>query len=159
MKMSNLRTVIADVALIVSLVFVGFEVHQNTEIARGQARQDLAALNQEWLAMMSQDVELNELWGRAFGSKAQLTATERNRVFFLVLLNLRRMENVFLQHEEGLVDESALASYGLQVPAAFLSQRFRDTWTQVSTSFDPRFVVFFNQRLVAAAQGRTRGGA
>jgi hypothetical protein len=34
--------------VILSLLFVGFEIRQNTAVARGQARHALAELNQEW---------------------------------------------------------------------------------------------------------------
>jgi hypothetical protein len=63
-------------------------------------------------------------------------------------LNLRRLENVYFQYAEGLV-ESALGSYGLQrTTVSFQSTQFRDFWftRNERTAYDPGFVQFFEER-------------
>lgn len=51
MSRTELRETVGLVAVVASLVFVGLEIRQNTAVARGQARQNLADLNQEWLRL------------------------------------------------------------------------------------------------------------
>lgn len=41
-RWSDWLEIVAAFGVILSLLFVGFEIRQNTTIARGQARQDLA---------------------------------------------------------------------------------------------------------------------
>ena len=60
--------IIATVGVVLSLLFVGYEIRQNTAMARGEARQDLAALNQEWLLTLGQDAEFEALWNKVWGA-------------------------------------------------------------------------------------------
>jgi hypothetical protein len=64
----------------------------------------------------------------------------------MMVLQLRRLENVYFQYREGLVDESALSSYGLQAfDRSLLEQpRFREWWLEKGwrDAFDPGFVAF-----------------
>ena len=61
----------------------------------------------------------------------------------MMVLDLRRLENVFFQHKEGLVDESALRSYGLQ-DMDMAAPRFREWWVDKNwrAAFHPDFVEF-----------------
>lgn len=149
MKSEPWRDSIASVGVILSLLFVGYQVHQSTQVARGQTRQDLAALNQEWLVLQSQDAQYNEIWRKAWGndSTASMSASEVSRADWMMRLNLRRLENVFFQYSEGLVDESALHSYGLQRTRAYQSTSFKNYWHRVRGSFDPDFVKFFELQM------------
>jgi hypothetical protein len=60
-----IRETLGFVGVVASLVFVGLEIRQNTAVARGQARHELAALNQEWLILQSSDSVFNEIYRRA----------------------------------------------------------------------------------------------
>ena len=154
MSGSAIRETLGFLAVVASLVFVGIEIRQNTAVARGQARQDLAALNQEWLVLMGQDAEWNDIYNRAWRDEGELTELESRRATFMMLLNLRRMENVYLQYREGLVDESALSSYGLQGGGAiYRGPRFTAYWENGRNGFDPGFVEFFNQRFLEQNDG------
>ena len=110
-----IRETLGFLAVVTSLVFVGWEIRQNTAVARGQARQELTTLNQEWLVLMGQDAEWNDIWRRGWTDGEELSAMEASRSLFMMIMNLRRMENVYIQYEEGLVDVSALSSYGFNV--------------------------------------------
>ncbi len=152
MKSFQWRELAAALGVIVSLLFVGYEIRQNTQVARGQARQQLAALNQEWLVLQSQDAEFNDLWTRAWGGQdSTLTPAEWRRAQFMMTLNLRRLENVYFQHAEGLVDESALNSYGFQRTTEnsdrYRTPRFREFWKERRAGYDPEFARFFEEKM------------
>ena len=97
---------------ILSLLFVAYEIRQNTQVARAQARHELAALNQQWLTLLSQDSTINSIFFKVWADMdAELTESEMSRATAMMTLNLRRLENVYFQYSEGLVDEAALRSY------------------------------------------------
>ena len=149
------RDIIGFMAVVASLVFVGIEVSNNTAATRGQTRQELAVLNQEWLTLLANDAEFAELWDRAWVRSGEVAPEEEPRIEYMMVLQLRRLENVFFQYQEGLVDESALRSYGLQGFNANLLQqpRFRNWWLVKNWrgSFHPDFVRFL--------EARTSGGS
>lgn len=152
MRTVQWKELVAAFGVIVSLLFVGYQIRQNTQVARGQTRQNLAALNQDWLILQSQDAGFHDLWRRAWiEGDTTLTSSESARSNFMMLLNLRRLENVYFQYSEGLVDESALSSYGLQHSPAILTvyrgPRFRSYWENTRGSFHPDFVRFFEAQV------------
>jgi hypothetical protein len=117
----DLRETLGFIFVAASLVFVGLEIRQNTAVARGQTRQELAALNQEWLILQSTDSAFLDIFRKAWlGLDTTLTASETVRAVWAMRLNLRRLENVFFQFQQGLVDESALGSYGFHASSALL---------------------------------------
>lgn len=152
--------IVAAVGVIVSLMFVGFEIRQNTAVARGQARQELAALNQEWLLTMGQDAEFEALWYKAWGADprsqeaepVELTQAEARRAWFIMTMHLRRLENVYLQYREGLVDASALNSYGFASVSVFRRPQFDRYWYEQNsrTGFDADFVAFLEEHIRTA---------
>jgi hypothetical protein len=139
-----IRESVAALGVVASLVFVGLEIRQNTAVARGQARQELASLNQEFLVLLAQDTAFNTLWRRGWRDDSELTPGEASRAIFMVTMTLRRMENVFLQYREGLVDESALRGYGFNSVGNWCeSNRFRDWWRDARGAYDAEFVALF----------------
>ena len=143
-----LRETVGILAVVASLVFVGAEIQQNNNLARGQARQALAEINQEWVIALTQDADYFDLWNRAWVVDGELTAAERSRASIMMIGQLRRLENVFFQYRESLVDDSALTAYGgLREAPHFQSPRFQRFWVNQRANYDPEFVVFFEQRL------------
>jgi hypothetical protein len=138
------RETLAALGVIASMVFVGMEIRQNTAVARGQTRQELAVLNQEWLILLTTDTEFSDFFGRAWGQTPNLAEAEVRRARNMMVLNLRRLENVYLQYSEGLLDESALNSYGLAPRGiGYRTPHFADFWADDRRVFDPGFVEFF----------------
>ena len=146
MKKQGWPELIAASGVILSLVFVGVEVRQNTSVARGQARYDLADSGREFLLAMALDEEWADLWLKAWYSEEELTPTERMRARMGMLARLRELENIFFQVREGFVPESGLRGYGWG-PDDFESPQFREWWTEAPrTRFDPEFVEYFEGR-------------
>jgi hypothetical protein len=147
MSGKNVREMLATLGVIVSLVFVGLEIRQNTAATRGQTRQELAALNQEWLMLLAADSAFSELYFRAWDDEGEIAPHEHDRVEFMMTLEMRRLENVFFQYREGLVDESALRSYGLQ-SLEIDHPRFQEWWITQGwrDAFHPDFVSFLEDR-------------
>ncbi|MGB5688089.1 MAG: hypothetical protein WBM45_02360 [Woeseiaceae bacterium] len=157
-RLSDWLEIVAASGVILSLLFVGFEIRQNTAIARGQARQDLAQLNQEWLVLLSQDTEFEALWNDAFGlTPRKLSPDEERRAQYIMTIHLRRLENVYLQYREGLVEKSALRNYGFQNIEMFRRPEFERYWVDTGwrAGFDAEFADFLDSVRTAAREGDT----
>ncbi len=143
-KYSPLIELIATIAVVISLLFVGYEVRQNTKLARAQARHALAELNQDWLKYASQK-ETNDIWYKVWYTDEEVTPSEWRRGSFMMTIHLRRFENVFFQYSEGFFDDSALHSYGLQDKEVFRTPRFSEYWIGENwrSGFNQDFVAYF----------------
>lgn len=148
MKLKDWKEPLAAAGVILSLLFVAYEVRQNTKVARAQTRQALAELNQEWLVLHSQDPEFSRIWNKLWDAPADLTESEGRRGAMMLTMHLRRLENVYFQYQEGLIDASALNSYGLQTAADLNSEFFRSYWIEYNwrEGFDPEFVEFLESK-------------
>jgi hypothetical protein len=114
-SVAAVRETVGLIGIIGSLVFVGLQIRQNTAVARGQTRQQLTAMSQEWLMLMSTDSVFRVAFSKAwFEDSDSLTDNERAIANWGMRMMVRRLENVYLQFREGLVDESALTTYGFQ---------------------------------------------
>jgi len=153
MSGAAVRETLSVLAVLAGLVFVGAEIRQNNRLARGQARQDLADMSQEWLLALTQDPEYYDVWDRAWVRCEPLYGLDANRASLMMLSQLRRLENAFFQYREGLVDESALAAYGaVQNAPHFRCTRFTELWERRAAEFDPEFVDFFNNSMELRAR-------
>ncbi len=65
MKIDAWKEYLEAIGVIVSLLFVVYEINQNTSVAGGQTRSDLSALNQEWLALIA-DEKNHQLWTKVW---------------------------------------------------------------------------------------------
>lgn len=137
---------VATIGVIVSLVFVGLELRQNTAVARAQARNELAALAQDWLLVLAQDSAANRSWTAYWygdDDPGDATETDASRARYMMIALVRRLETIYFNHREGLIPEEALANYGMR-SGAFDSPRFwADFWPELRETFDPDFVPFF----------------
>ena len=143
MKFDNWKEILATSGVILSLLFVGYEINQNNRVARAQIRSDLAALNQEVLILQATNPEY---YGLELNDFDELTELEKRRWRFMRTIGLRKQENVFLQYTEGLLDESGLNSYGLSGGSRFQRPEFLEWWNGARDNYDPRFVEFFEDR-------------
>lgn len=138
---------VTTVGVLVSLVFVGLEIRQNTSVARSQARTDLATLNQDWLMGMAGDPALLRSFDAHWLDEPDTTLTplEQQQAFLAMVAVVRRLENAYLFYEEDLIPEEALGSYGMRGPW-FELPAFRDEfWPGIRDTFDPSFVAFANR--------------
>ncbi len=88
MSWKTIREALGFLGVAASLVFVGFEVRQNTAATRGQTRQELATLNQEWLTLLTADSEFGELYYRAWHQGGEIAPSEEFRVEMMMVLDL-----------------------------------------------------------------------
>ena len=136
------REGLAATGVILSLVFVGAEIRQNTVATRGATLTDLASGSREWLMAIASNPDLASAW-RRWKLGEELNPDETEMAALVLNTLLRNVENVFLQVEAGAVNESALISYGFGTADAFRSPRFPDYWAAKWSNYNPGFVAAF----------------
>lgn len=142
----SLREGLAALGVILSLVFVGTEIRQNTIAIRAATLNDLASGSREWLMSLAASPELISAWRRWLAGE-ELTPDEVEMAEITVNALLRNVENVFLQVESGAVDESALVSYGFGGARAWESPNFPGYWARRWGRYHPDFVAAFEEQI------------
>jgi len=142
MRGRALREGLAATGVILSPMFVGAEIRQNTVATRGATLTELASGSREWLMSIAANPDLASAWRRWLAGE-ELNPDETEMAALTVNALLRNVENVFLQVEAGAVDESALISYGFGTASAWRSPNFPDHWNSRWSRYNPDFVAAF----------------
>lgn len=97
---------ISTLAVLLGLVFVGFEIRQNTNAVKGATIQALAEMSQENSMMGIESAELREAFRlvREFGPDS-LTVDQLDILGWFTTSSLRVMENRWRQYQLGTLDD------------------------------------------------------
>ena len=100
---ANIAEVIGAIAVVASLLYVGYEIQRNTKVGLASNRQAIADRAQE-LALYSGEIGIDRLIFDANGDKVELTEAEQRRLIAYVGALLRTTEEAYLLYRDGLLD-------------------------------------------------------
>jgi len=152
-------SVAAKLGVIPGLLFLGYELRQNTLIFRGAAVQAIAEQVNDWQIEMASNPD----WIRilAFledgGTYAELSAEDRLRYRYVVTPTVRIMEIRHQQVQLGIIDESALDVGGGRANQSwYRSAHFEAFWedSDVDIRWSPEFIEFMETQVMAIRQVR-----
>ena len=145
----RVRQVVSALAVVLSLLFVGMELRQNTLAQRAQTRQELANASRDLILTITENPSIARAYSVLYGamggySDSTLSALDSLQGRWAMFANIRNLENVWLQSQAGVVDESVLSTYGFRSAVLYQSDEFRRMWrTTWSLVFDSSFVRAF----------------
>jgi|TARA_B100001540_G_C15755272_1_gene619069 hypothetical protein len=136
--------IIGFLSVVGSLAFVGVEIRQNTSAVRGATNQAISDQVGELMLTIATDDNLAELVKRLYDGETQnqFDPVDDMRLFMTIMTGLRRIENIFLQIEDGILDDRAFDRIGLSF---YRSNYGREIWQANRQFFDREFVPFFDE--------------
>lgn len=135
---------LANVGVIVGIVFLVFELQQNREMMRAQTRNELSQGIVELMTLVSTDADLANLRRRA-DSAEELTEDEAYRYRAFTRAMFRYWENVHYQHRLGLYDQAEFEKQrGAWARYAARSKAMVDFWCEIGDDFSPEFAAEMN---------------
>lgn len=147
-------SVLANVGVIAGILFLGFEIRQNTLISRGAAVQSIAEQINDWQIEMAS----NEEWIRiqtylnSGGKYAELSEEDRTRYLYVVTPTVRIMENRYRQVQLGIIDSSELDVGGGKANTNwYRSAHFIGFWhaSDPDIRWSPDFIEFMETQVMA----------
>ncbi len=155
-KIHKVGELIAATAVVVSLLFVGYEVQQNNET---QKRLTTRSLARDWsFAVESlQESELACLYLRLWTGSDDLTPGESLRVNMLLWRVYKVHEEFHYQYLDGEMDESVWTGFRNTTRSAAANQAFRDWWSDYRETFGDRFRQHMDD-MIATTPVRPRPG-
>ena len=131
-------------SVVVSLAFVGFEIRQNTSAVRSATY--IAISNQ--VIDISRDIATDERLSRLTHLMLvenirgdELNPEELISLQMHVNAGLRRIENIYLQVQAGILDSSAFDQ--IAVSNYYRTNIARETWDMFGKYFDKGFISYF----------------
>jgi hypothetical protein len=151
MSGKDIREFVGLLLVVASLVFVGMEIRQSTAVARAQSRQFLTENHREWAYTLATNPDLSDLFNETWDPDDG-RSTEERQASYLMFALMRHLENVFLQVNEGVIDESVFESYAWTDLTYFRSENFVAWWAGNSSRFNHAFREAFENEYGLAAQ-------
>jgi hypothetical protein len=138
-ELAELAEIIAAVAVVVSLVYVGRELKSNTAAVRAESLQGVADASGQLLSTVAADSVLSRI--RQVGNRdlAQLNEAEAYRYGILLRQSLFTLQNVYFQHELGVLDRRVWEGYQRVVCELWSNPGVRATWELHRQALDPGF--------------------
>jgi hypothetical protein len=152
----DVKEMVAALGVIGSLLFVGFEVRQNTEAVRGSTMQGIADQSLQFTLALSMDEVWLRLQERIVGDSvppSQLGPLERRKLTWVLLSSSRIMENRFRQIQLGILDEAAIIQFGAS-RTWYGSWWYRDWWDDYTPEeqWAPDFIEFMESKMLTPSQ-------
>jgi len=143
MKRQNIEA-IGLVSVIASLIFVGVEIRQNTTAIRGATQQEISYQISEIYKIAVENEKIALITSQAYKGieKDDLSETDFSRFWLFTMMGLRRVENIYLQYNNGFVGYEAFDRIDM---AFYRTSLVRQIWEERKNSFDPAFVVFYEE--------------
>jgi len=142
--MGALVQVAANLAVLASVLFLAVQARLGIQMLKDAAQRNHMDKAQSVSRMIAENPQLAELWAR--GSKAGIAKlNDAERVQFVNFLTyvLRIWEELFLQHERGLIDEETWQANMLIVRDTKPMPGARDAWAVRRHLFTHAFQQFF----------------
>jgi hypothetical protein len=115
-------------AVIGSLLFVGNQLRQNQDIAKGQSQRELLIGAAEWMSSTRHDLELFETVARLLYGYSDANAEDRHRFSTWGYELLMLVERAFYMHRDGYMNEGSWLGFRGMGLSLLLSPGGKQWW-------------------------------
>ena len=134
--------IVGGIAIVLSLIFVGMQIRQNSEISQVNAYQELVSQITVMNTLRVQDAEFADLFWRFDHGQQPQDDKERARLEAFLYMVFRHGDLAYRQYDKGLIDRDGLVSV-LSPTRSFLNTQIgREVWETLSPSLQSGYVDF-----------------
>ena len=148
MKTSRLVEIFGTIGVALSLVFVGVEINQNTNLSRNQAYLDFAESLKDLTLQIATDEVLPSLVARTVAGETRndFSLEDQVRLNSMQIATVRVWEGLFRSWQSGFLPEEAISNTNIGGGILLNNDYFREFWEEVKLQLTPDFVQFFEQQ-------------
>ena len=139
-ELAQVAEVIAAVAVVISLIYVGIEVNENTSAVKAASIQEITASTREILIGVASNAELSRITRLGTVDRAVLTDDEAWRFTLFSRQRWLFFQGIWVQRELGVVDDDLWRAYQVIICGTNKSAGNRQEWPNHTAILDPRFV-------------------
>ena len=136
---SDIAQVVSAVAVVISLIYVGLEIRNNTEATKAATRQAISQTDLEFIGA-SLDPQTLLVAQSKEQQGLELSAIEKLALITHQHVNFRIFENAFYQHRAGLLADERWETYEYMISLLLSTIPSADSmWTVYGSAFDKDF--------------------
>ncbi len=146
---SKIAEIVSSVAVVVSLIYVGLQVRQNTRALRASTYSAVVGNSIAILNSMSETPEFTEFFVRVQSDPDAATPAELMRFHMSLLSGFRHWDNLYYQFRNGMLDRAMWESYDRTMTTWLDSAAWRDWFTRNAACFSEDLQALLAQRIRA----------
>jgi len=140
---------VGALAVVLSLIYVGRQVHQANTMARSAAWHEITSDLNDWTMAIASSSELSEVMGKVHFQGLRrdgASDSERVQVAYAYVGLLGQLNLAFKQTQDGILREGELEdAYGPE-SAVMAVPYLRDLWPILRPGYSPEFASWFEER-------------
>ena len=148
MKTHRLAEIFGMIGVVLSLIFVGVEVNQNTNLSRNQAYLDFSESLKDLTLQIATDDVLPSLIARTVAGETRIdfSIEDQVRLNSMQIATVRVWESLFRSWQSGLLPEETIINTNIGGGILLNNDYFREFWKEVKLQHTVDFVLFFEQQ-------------
>ena len=151
---ANLTEIVASIGVIVSLIFVGYQMRQNTsQLQRNEHNSTMA----QWSTIRMASVEnrdVAEIWGEGLRGERELDVTDQFRLEALLAEQLWAAYHVWERTKRGILTEGTFQEAVAPLVPTWLSTPLgAPWWSAAKRNYPPMFVADVDAALAGSGGG------
>ena len=143
----SLKEAVAALGVILSLLFVGLEIRQNTLAVRSSTLQTISDSHRTLILESIHDEGFSALVTRAMNGQTteDFTDNENTRLWGYYIVYVSQLENTYVQLNAGILDENVFEAYGWNSPVLQTPHFLEWSERALDAGASPTFAEFFRQ--------------
>jgi hypothetical protein len=141
--------VIGAVLVGITLIYFSLQLRQNTSAMKSSTFLAISTLMGSTMEVLATDSDLAPLLIKAQSGLDDLSATERARFGFLMMMAMRRVEAVVVQRHLGLIDPELTEGFERSALSAIGSKGPRQWWDGSKGAFSNLFAAWVDEKLAS----------
>ncbi len=144
----RLAGMLSAAAVVLSLIFVGYEIRRNSAAVRGATYQSVMDASIDYAEWVASDERVAALVVRVMNGEGpgDFSEEENLAITGIYYSVIRRAQNVYLQLSEGLISETAFEHLrGARGSSLVRAPYFDAVWPEYRQDLPPDFVPFFER--------------
>jgi hypothetical protein len=157
-KIASIAEIVSAIAVVVSLLYVGYEVRQNTAAVKSTAYQSIHDAEDLYWSSISADAELSALWEAGLDGGLQVLSPGQQPQFSITARRLIYLfQNVHYQRRKGVVDDELWSAWVDSLDEFLAMQGFMDVLMTTRPHLSKPFVELVDGRQSLDGENDKRG--
>ena len=144
---------IAVVALLISILFVGCQIRQNTKALRATSHHAITDSFNQINALLISDPACASVWKRGLPGLENLGEVERISFGFMMLGYSRVFETLYYQYRNGTMDKKLFDAELATLKWSARNPGFRQWWAENPISLSAEYRAFMNELIAEVGRG------
>lgn len=146
-----LGELIGGIAIIVSLIYVGAQIKQNTKATMIATSQDFIHMHSELVSPISDRKEFRDIYWRGLQGLSNLKGSESAAFIAWIIQTFRAWESYWFQWQEGVFDDRLWRGWQAQFCDLFIHVGAQEAWSLRRHQLSKEFQEYVDQHVVGAS--------